>query len=107
DLDDARPCRGIIERGGTLVDLGLYVRAEHGSFVLAAEYSRDLFDDATIARLLGHFETLLAAALERPNVPVNALPLLTADERCQLLAHATGHAVRVAGPLTVHELFEA
>ncbi|HEY7172914.1 MAG TPA: amino acid adenylation domain-containing protein [Vicinamibacterales bacterium] len=107
DLDDAGPGRGVIERGGTLVDLGLYVRAEGGSFVVSAEYSRDLFDAETIARLLGHFETLLAAALDRPEAPVNALPLLTADEQGHALVHPNDTAVPIAAPLTIHQLFEA
>src|SRR6185312_2752495 len=39
-------------------------------------YNRDLFDDATVARLGGYLETLLAGAVASPELPLSALPLL-------------------------------
>jgi amino acid adenylation domain-containing protein len=49
------------------------------------EYSTDLFEEATIARLARHFEALLTAALAEPERPVGELPLLAPEERRQLL----------------------
>ncbi len=49
------------------------------------EYSRELFERATIERLAGHFALLLAGAVEAPRRPLAELPLLTAAEREQLL----------------------
>ncbi|BCY09672.1 non-ribosomal peptide synthetase [Actinoplanes sp. L3-i22] len=49
------------------------------------EYSTDLFEADTIARMAGHFATLLRAACADPDAPVAALPLLTEAERGQLL----------------------
>jgi amino acid adenylation domain-containing protein len=51
----------------------------------AADYRADLFDDDTIARMLGHFQTLLEAIAADPEQPVERLPLLTEVERHQLL----------------------
>ena len=53
----------------------------HGEFV----YSTDLFDRATIARMAGHFQTLLAAIVANPKQRLNDLALLTAPESQQLL----------------------
>ncbi|HEY0735664.1 MAG TPA: amino acid adenylation domain-containing protein, partial [Herpetosiphonaceae bacterium] len=45
------------------------------------EYNTDLFDRSTMERLLDHFHTLLAAIVAQPDLPIAALPLLTAAER--------------------------
>ncbi|MDZ7268843.1 MAG: amino acid adenylation domain-containing protein [candidate division KSB1 bacterium] len=49
------------------------------------EYATDLFDAATMQRLLGHFRTLLEGIVANPGARLSQLPLLTADERRQLL----------------------
>jgi amino acid adenylation domain-containing protein len=49
------------------------------------EYSTELFDQDTIARLAGHFQVLLHGIVANPDRPVAQLPLLTDAERQQLL----------------------
>ncbi|GAB0057976.1 Linear gramicidin synthase subunit D [Candidatus Magnetaquicoccaceae bacterium FCR-1] len=44
------------------------------------EYNTDLFDAATIRRMIGHLETLLTAACDDVNQPCARLPLLTPAE---------------------------
>ncbi|HLO02129.1 MAG TPA: amino acid adenylation domain-containing protein [Symbiobacteriaceae bacterium] len=44
------------------------------------EYSTDLFDAATIDRLIGHYQTLLSGMVANPDAPVETLPLLTEAE---------------------------
>ena len=53
----------------------------HGQFI----YSTDLFDSATIARMMGHFQTLLSAIVANPKQRLSDLALLTALESQQLL----------------------
>ena len=53
----------------------------HGQFI----YSTDLFDRATIARMAGHFQTLLEAIVANPKQRLSDLALLTAPESQQLL----------------------
>jgi amino acid adenylation domain-containing protein len=53
--------------------------------VLQAEYSRDLFDRTTIARLLGSLSGLLAAAAADPGLRLSDLPLLSEAGRQQAL----------------------
>ncbi|HEX3128840.1 MAG TPA: non-ribosomal peptide synthase/polyketide synthase [Thermoanaerobaculia bacterium] len=49
-----------------------------------AGYASDLFDAATVERLVGHLGVLLGAALRNPETPVAELPLLTDAEARQL-----------------------
>ncbi|MEV7969457.1 non-ribosomal peptide synthase/polyketide synthase [Sphaerisporangium sp. NPDC088356] len=58
-------------------------------------YRPDLFEDATADRLLGHYETLLADGLARPDVPVAELELLSPGERHRVLVewNDTGHDI--------------
>ena len=44
-------------------------------------YSTDLFDAATIGRMIGHWTRLLEAVADHPDTPLAALPLLSEDER--------------------------
>ncbi|MGV9778882.1 amino acid adenylation domain-containing protein, partial [Streptosporangium sp. NPDC003464] len=69
-----------------------------------ATYRPDLFEAATVDRLLGHYETLLADGLARPETPVGELELLGAGERHRILVewNDTGHSVP---PLTWPEMF--
>lgn len=48
------------------------------------EYSTDLFDADTIARMVGHFQTLLEGLISDLDRPLYDVPLLTASEREQL-----------------------
>jgi len=49
------------------------------------EYSTDLFDTATIARMAAHLRTLLEAIVANPDEPISRLNLLPARERARLL----------------------
>ncbi|MET7482825.1 non-ribosomal peptide synthase/polyketide synthase [Streptomyces sp. NPDC005538] len=52
---------------------------------VSADYRTDLFEPATVDRILGHYGTLLTDALARPDTPVADLELLGADERHRIL----------------------
>ncbi len=87
----------------TMVELGKELSA-------SLEYNTDLFDAATITRLLGHFETLLAAVVADPSQRLDRLPLLTASERHLLLEEWSGaledRATATAPASFVQQLFE-
>ena len=72
---------------------------------LVVEYNTDLFDEATVARLAGHLETLLAGVAAQPAQPLAELPMLADAERAQLLA--IGNADADMPPALLGELFEA
>ena len=73
-----------VDTGTSKFDLSLFLVEEDGGLRGTLEYSTDLFEEATVARLAGHFRTLLAAACADPDQPLSCLPLLTGAEREQL-----------------------
>jgi amino acid adenylation domain-containing protein len=87
-------------------DLTIYLRPFDGALVTAWEYATELFDTATIARMGGHFQTLLAAAIADPALRISELPLLTAAEGEQL-ARWQGHGEPRPADLTLHGMFAA
>ncbi|MEP7104774.1 MAG: amino acid adenylation domain-containing protein, partial [Chloroflexota bacterium] len=104
-----RPGRAAeVRRSATKYDLVVHVNAEgvDGGLALAAEYSSDLFDEATIARLLGHYRALLEAAVADPEQPVSQLSMLAGDERRRVLVDwAQDPPVHYPDQLRIHELF--
>jgi non-ribosomal peptide synthetase component F len=56
------------------------------------DQTADLFDAATIARIAGHFRTLLGAVLADPATRLGDLPVLTPAELLQLDARHDGTA---------------
>ncbi|HEY4572773.1 MAG TPA: condensation domain-containing protein, partial [Thermoanaerobaculia bacterium] len=95
-----------LDLGRTQYDLSLFLVPDEGGLRARLEYARDLFDAATMERLLGHLRTLLAAAVDDPATPVSRLPLLTAGERAQLAAWNEVPPLGPAGGL-LHGPFEA
>ncbi|HEX2641729.1 MAG TPA: condensation domain-containing protein, partial [Thermoanaerobaculia bacterium] len=68
------------------------------------EYASDLFDEATVRRMLGHFGVLLTGAAADSDRPLSQLPLLTpAEERELLVNDQTTHAA--IPDRLVHEQF--
>jgi len=94
-----------VHPGTAKFDLSFHASRAASGLHLWLEYATDLFDRATIERLIGHFRLLLEEAARHPDAPVAALPLLTAGERAQLAAWAQeAHRGHPAGLL--HGLFE-
>src|SRR5581483_7013131 len=70
------------------------------------EYATDLFAPDAIARLRGHYQILLEGIVANPDQSISVLPMLTGNERLQLLKE--WNAIRVDYPREqcIHELFE-
>lgn len=92
-------------QGGAPLDLMLLMSERDGALAGAFQYNTDLFDAATVARMAGHIDTLLAGAVADLDSPVSALPLLTTGEREQ---QEGWNATRVdyCAPRLLHELVE-
>jgi amino acid adenylation domain-containing protein len=69
------------------------------------EYNTDLFDRATIRRMVGHWQTLLEGIAADSGQSIAALPLLTDAERQQLAAWNDTAAAYPQGRC-IHQLFE-
>jgi amino acid adenylation domain-containing protein len=79
-----------------------------GRLAGAVEFDADLFDEATVARLVGHFRTLAAAAVAAPGRRVSELALLTEAEKHQLVEEWNRHPpIPAEGDALLHRLVEA
>jgi len=88
-------------------DLGLNIIEHDGALTVDFEYNTDLFDPATVARLAGHFTTLVSALAADPQQPVAMLPLLNVTERQQLLVDWNATAYPFDERAGFHQLFAA
>jgi surfactin family lipopeptide synthetase A len=66
-------------------DLLLFATDCGDEISLEMEYSTDLFEDARVVRMLGHYQTLLESVARDPDQQLARLPLLTRAERQQIL----------------------
>ncbi|MFB6454149.1 non-ribosomal peptide synthase/polyketide synthase [Chitinophaga sp. Hz27] len=71
------------------------------------EYCSDLYEEATIARMIEHYLMLLKAVVEAPSTQIGALPMLTAAEEKQLLLTFNDTARIYPTDKAVIDLFEA
>jgi amino acid adenylation domain-containing protein len=69
-------------------------------------YDADLFDPATMERLLAHLERLLAGALVSPATPVSKLSLMTEAEREQVVVEWNDTQAERREDESLHGLFE-
>ena len=91
----------------TVLDLTLYSWDEPGGTSGSIEYSTDLFEQATIERLLSHFLALLGGAAKSPDLPVSALPMLDEAERRRIVVEWNDTAQELPEGTCVHDLLEA
>jgi amino acid adenylation domain-containing protein len=90
----------------SLLDLALAVHERGEALDAFFEYKTDLFDPPTVGRMAGHLATFLAAAVASPDLPLAALPILSAAERHQLVEGWNDTAAEVPAGTTAHRLFE-
>jgi amino acid adenylation domain-containing protein len=100
------PLVELSDNGTSKLDLILTLMEGSEGLVAAIEYNTDLFEPATIERLLGHYRILLEAVMADPGLKLSRLPLLTRAEREQL-AVWNGAQASNSTDGCIHELFEA
>ncbi|NJL51094.1 MAG: amino acid adenylation domain-containing protein [Hydrococcus sp. SU_1_0] len=71
------------------------------------QYNSDLFEPQTMERMTGHFQVLLEAIASCPEQTVSSLPLLTVQERHQLLVEWNDTHRAYGQEQCIHQLFEA
>ncbi|MCC5603474.1 non-ribosomal peptide synthetase [Nostoc favosum] len=69
-------------------------------------YNTDLFDKATITRMLDHFQTLLSSIVANPEQRIANLPLLSEAELHQVLVQWNNTKVNYPHDKCIHQLFE-
>ena len=89
-------------------DLTLFVReGVDGTLSATFQYRRDLFERATIARLTGHYLTLLESLVTEPDRRISSLRLLSEAETERLLIEWNATTVPYPRDRSVNDLFEA
>ncbi len=66
-------------------DLTMFLFEDEGGLTASLEYDADLFEPATIDRMLGHWRTLLESVIADPDRPISTIEILSEDERRALL----------------------
>ena len=87
-------------------DLSFTAWEEGDALALSVEYYSDLFEAATMERMVGHFQQLLRGIVAEPDCPVVRLPLLGDDEQRQLLVQWNETAGEFNGGQGLQQLFE-
>ncbi len=80
---------------------------ESDKLLLECTFNTDLFDESTIRRWMGYFQTLLSAVCDDPTLRVRNLSLVTEDEARQLLVTWNDTAADDLPTEEFHRLFEA
>ncbi len=93
--------------GPAKFDLTVSLTEAEGGLRGEVEYDPDLFDDATAARMVGHFRTVLEGVVADPGVRVSCVPVLGDAERQRLLVEWNATAAAYPGDASLPELFEA
>ena len=86
-------------------DLNLSLFEVDGGLAGTAEYAAALFDAATVRRLLDRWLVLLEGVAEDPERTVRELPMMTAEDRRQILERS-GVVTDYPRDACLHELFE-
>ncbi|SCL26292.1 amino acid adenylation domain-containing protein [Micromonospora pallida] len=94
------------ENGTVKFDLTLTVEDRPDGLTGRITYRTDLFDPARIDQFADRYLTLLAAALDRPGIPVGELPMLDAGERERLLRVGNDTDLPLPAVTTVGELLD-
>ncbi|MCG6137853.1 MAG: amino acid adenylation domain-containing protein [Nostoc sp. LLA-1] len=89
------------------LDLEFHLWQDLASLKGQVVYSTDLFDDTTIARMLGHFQSLLESIVANPEQQLSDLSLLTLRERQELLIDWNDTKRDYPENKCFHELFGA
>ncbi|MBL0695489.1 non-ribosomal peptide synthetase, partial [Comamonas sp. JC664] len=88
-------------------DLSLVVEEVSDAVVAVVNYNSDLFEAATIDRLLGHLRVLLEAAIVAPETRLGALPLMGREEQQRLVKAWSGVVTEYPREKSLLALFEA
>ncbi|MGF1630369.1 MAG: amino acid adenylation domain-containing protein [Kiloniellaceae bacterium] len=98
---------GVIGIPHSAQNLGLPQGSDQDGLTMIWEHNTDLFDTATIARMVEHYKILLAAMVADPGQRISNLPLASAEERQQLLVDWNATGKEVATGTCLHDLIGA
>lgn len=88
-------------------DLGFNLVDEGDCLMVECDYNRNMFDGDTIRRWVGHYQTMLEAVCENPQLPVGHVPLLSSSERQTMLTEWNRTDTAFDTSATLSQLIEA
>src|SRR5208282_846802 len=95
-----------LERRAATLDLVMLIIETTGSLSASIRFNTDLFDEVTIARMAGHFHTLLESVIRNPGAAIDDLDILTGAERQQLLVEFNDTKTDYPKDKCLHQLIE-
>jgi surfactin family lipopeptide synthetase A len=95
-----------VDTGASKYDLSLELDERSEEVLARFHYNTDLFDAATIVRMAAQWQRLLKGTVADPDQRISELPLLTTDERRQIVVDWNNTEVDLPGEQTVHKYFE-
>lgn len=96
-----------LSRRAAPFDMTFMVGEVEGRLVVSCEYNTDLFEEATIRRMLRHFQVILESVATAPDRQVDELPLLTDSERLQVIVDWNATSAEGPAENTLHSLVES
>ncbi|AFZ36200.1 amino acid adenylation domain protein [Stanieria cyanosphaera PCC 7437] len=87
-------------------DLSVSIENTAEKLIATFEYNTDLFDDATINRMISHYQNLLTGIVVHPQAKLSDIPLLSNQERQQLLIDWNPTLVDYSQDVSIQQLFE-
>ncbi|HEY0016599.1 MAG TPA: condensation domain-containing protein, partial [Longimicrobium sp.] len=107
EMGGCRVAAAAVDSGATKFDLALGIAHTEAGVELGAAYAAELFDAATVERMLGHLRVLLEAAAADPGRRLSRLPLMPEAERRRVLGAWSAAPPLPVPSAGVHELFQA
>jgi amino acid adenylation domain-containing protein len=105
-LGGAAPPPFKVERHTALFDIVFELYETPEGLSGGLEFSTELFEESTIARMVRHFSRLLEGIVSNPEQRLCDLPILSADEHHQLLHTWNATAKALPDHLSLTDLFE-
>lgn len=96
-----------LDTGYTKYDMSFYAQEQGERLFVQIAYLSDLFDEATVARMVANYEALLRSVVENPNRPISTLPVVSEAERQALLEEMNDTHRDFDLSAGIAELFEA
>ncbi|MBG6151653.1 amino acid adenylation domain-containing protein, partial [Aquimarina sp. EL_43] len=106
DLDNIRTSPYDLEETTSQFDLTLTAIEEQGGISLSMTYCTALFDKDTVARMLVHYKELLNSIVKDITLPVQALSMITDQEREELLYKFNDTVVAYPHDKSIIDLFK-
>jgi len=89
------------------IDLRVDMYEENGGLLGRVEYNRDLFEEATVRRMMAAYETLLCGIVADQTKAISAYPLMTADDETTILEQWNDTAHPLTEGTGVHDVIAA